>query len=121
MRIYTSLLAATQATLTCVALFVTPLAGADSLHITGRILPSSCFSEQPDSLLFQLNSCPGQARGARITVDPVSIEKIPVPQLRLLETKQEKITNDFSLTYQIVEQPINSSTNRSYLVSVIYP
>jgi len=111
---------AIRTTFAGLALFANPLAHADSLHITGRILPNSCIGEQSTSLAsFHLSSCPEQAHGARVEVHPASTET--VLQIRLLETRTDRTTHAFSRTYQIVEKSIDTSVERLYLVSVIYP
>lgn len=58
-----------RATLSGLAVFSTILVYADSLNVTGHILPSSCASEQSTTpMSFRLNACPVQASRAQIEI-----------------------------------------------------
>lgn len=113
---------AIHATFAGLALLASPLAHADSLYITGRILPGSCATEQPaNPAWFNLNACPEHASGARVEVVSVGTKALSTTQLQLLQTTTDSTTHNFSRTYQIVDSTIDTSSNRTYLVSVIYP
>ncbi|WP_210691292.1 hypothetical protein, partial [Pseudomonas chlororaphis] len=111
-----------HATFAGLVLLATPLAHADGLYITGHILPGSCATEQhANPASFNLNACPEQASRARIEVIPVSSKASSTTQLQLLETTTDSNTHNFTRTYQIIEPTVDLSSDRTYLVSVIYP